>query len=26
LSDQAAKYIAELNADYAKVREQHANK
>ncbi|PUE27845.1 methionine synthase [Limnohabitans sp. JirII-29] len=26
LSDQAATYIAELNADYAKVREQHANK
>nr|WP_315136839.1 methionine synthase [uncultured Limnohabitans sp.] len=26
LSDQAAKYISELNADYAKVREQHANK
>jgi 5-methyltetrahydrofolate--homocysteine methyltransferase len=26
LSDQAAKYIAELNADYAQVREQHANK
>ncbi len=26
LSDQAAKYIAELNADYAHVREQHANK
>ena len=26
LSDQATKYIAELNADYAKVREQHANK
>jgi 5-methyltetrahydrofolate--homocysteine methyltransferase len=26
LSDQAAAYIAELNADYAKVREQHANK
>ena len=26
LSEQAAKYIAELNADYAKVREQHANK
>ena len=26
LSDQAAKYIADLNADYAKVREQHANK
>jgi 5-methyltetrahydrofolate--homocysteine methyltransferase len=26
LSDHAAKYIAELNADYAKVREQHANK
>ncbi len=26
LSDQAAHYIAELNADYAKVREQHANK
>ena len=26
LSDQAAKYIAELNADYDKVREQHANK
>jgi 5-methyltetrahydrofolate--homocysteine methyltransferase len=26
LSDQAAKYIAELNADYALVREQHANK
>jgi 5-methyltetrahydrofolate--homocysteine methyltransferase len=26
LSDQAAKYIAELNADYANVREQHANK
>jgi 5-methyltetrahydrofolate--homocysteine methyltransferase len=26
LSDQAAKYIAEINADYARVREQHANK
>ncbi len=26
LSDQAAKYIDELNADYAKVRELHANK
>ena len=26
LSEQATKYIAELNADYAKVREQHANK
>nr|WP_310610392.1 methionine synthase [Limnohabitans sp.] len=26
LSDQAAQYIAELNADYAQVREQHANK
>ncbi len=26
LSDLAAKYIAELNADYANVREQHANK
>ena len=26
LSEQAAKYIAELNADYTKVREQHANK
>jgi 5-methyltetrahydrofolate--homocysteine methyltransferase len=26
LSDQAAKYIAELNVDYANVREQHANK
>jgi 5-methyltetrahydrofolate--homocysteine methyltransferase len=26
LSEQAAKYIAELNDDYAKVREQHANK
>ncbi|MBU6224702.1 MAG: methionine synthase [Burkholderiales bacterium] len=26
LSEQASKYIAELNADYAKVREQHANK
>ena len=26
LSDQVAHYIAELNADYAKVREQHANK
>ncbi len=26
LSDQAAQYIEELNADYAKVREQHANK
>ena len=26
LSEQAAKYIPELNADYAKVREQHANK
>jgi 5-methyltetrahydrofolate--homocysteine methyltransferase len=26
LSDQAAKYIAELNADYDKVRLQHANK
>jgi 5-methyltetrahydrofolate--homocysteine methyltransferase len=26
LSDQAAKYIAELNADYANVREQYANK
>jgi 5-methyltetrahydrofolate--homocysteine methyltransferase len=26
LSDQAAKYVAELNADYDKVREQHANK
>jgi len=26
LSEQAANYIAELNADYAKVREQHANK
>ena len=26
LSDQAAKFIAETNADYIKVREQHANK
>ena len=26
LSDQAAKYIAEVNADYVKVRKQHANK
>jgi 5-methyltetrahydrofolate--homocysteine methyltransferase len=26
LSDQAAKYIAEVNADYEKVRLQHANK
>ena len=26
LSEQAAKYIAEINADYVKVREQHANK
>ena len=26
LSDQAAKYIDELNSDYEKVREQHANK
>lgn len=26
LSDQAAAYIEELNADYVKVREQHANK
>lgn len=26
LSDQAAKYIAEINADYDKVRHQHANK
>jgi len=26
LSEQAAKYIAELNADYEKVRTQHANK
>src|SRR6478609_8231446 len=26
LSEQAAKYIAEVNADYDKVREQHANK
>ena len=26
LSDQAAAYIAELNADYEKVRQQHANK
>jgi len=26
LSDQAAHYITELNTDYAKVREQHANK
>ena len=26
LSDQAATYIAELNADYDKVRQQHANK
>lgn len=26
LSDQAAKYIAEINADYDKVRTQHANK
>ena len=26
LSDKAAKYIADLNADYQKVREQHANK
>ncbi|WP_408647919.1 methionine synthase [Xenophilus arseniciresistens] len=26
LSDQAAAYIAELNADYDKVREQHTNK
>ncbi len=26
LSDQAAKYVAELNADYDKVRQQHANK
>jgi len=26
LSEQAANYIAELNADYAKVREQHAGK
>lgn len=26
LSEQAAKYIADLNADYDKVRQQHANK
>jgi 5-methyltetrahydrofolate--homocysteine methyltransferase len=26
LSDQAAKYIDDLNSDYSKVREQHANK
>jgi 5-methyltetrahydrofolate--homocysteine methyltransferase len=26
LSEQAAKYIAEVNADYDKVRQQHANK
>ena len=26
LSDQASKYIDELNADYVKVRDQHANK
>ncbi len=26
LSDQATQYIAELNADYVRVREQHANK
>src|SRR5207247_2155887 len=26
LSDQAAKYIAELNTDYDRVRQQHANK
>jgi len=26
LSDQAAKYIAEVNADYDRVRQQHANK
>jgi 5-methyltetrahydrofolate--homocysteine methyltransferase len=26
LSDQAARYIAEVNADYEKVRQQHANK
>ena len=26
LSDQAARYIGELNSDYEKVREQHANK
>ncbi len=26
LSDQASKYIAEVNADYEKVRHQHANK
>ncbi len=26
LSDQAAKYIADINADYEKVRRQHANK
>jgi 5-methyltetrahydrofolate--homocysteine methyltransferase len=26
LSEQAAKYIADVNADYDKVREQHANK
>jgi len=26
LSDQAAKYIAELNTDYDRVRHQHANK
>jgi 5-methyltetrahydrofolate--homocysteine methyltransferase len=26
LSDQAAKYIADINADYEKVRHQHANK
>jgi 5-methyltetrahydrofolate--homocysteine methyltransferase len=26
LSDQAAKFISELNADYDKVRQQHANK
>ena len=26
LSDQATKYIDDINADYAKVREQHANK
>ena len=26
LSEQAAKFIADLNTDYAKVREQHANK
>jgi 5-methyltetrahydrofolate--homocysteine methyltransferase len=26
LSDQAAQYVAEINADYVKVRQQHANK